>query len=135
MSTSLQSCGTEDHLSCTTVTTTLHLTDEFLRDVLTTAIEGGVTYWSRVTEYQWDNPNPNQVYAVLVDIAEYNDHEPEEHRITLATVVTGIERILARPQLRQGLAAHIFALDAGEIDADDADVIVQMGLFNEVTYG
>ena len=134
MSTSLQSCGTEDHLSCTTVTTTLHLTDEFLRDVLTTAIEGGVTYWSRVSEYQWDNPNPNQVYAVLVETEVY-DHEPEEHRVTLDTVVTGIQRVLAKPQLRLGLAAHIFALDAGDIDADDADVIVQMGLFDQVIYG
>lgn len=134
MTTDLQSCGTADHLSCTTVTTTLHLTDEFVRDVFNNAIEGGIQYWSRVTEYHWDDPDPAAVHALVVETEVY-DHEPETHRITLATVVTGIERILAKPQLRTGLVANIFAMDAGDIDADDADVIVQMGLFNEVTFG
>jgi len=134
MTTDLQSCGTEDHLSCTTVTTTLHLTDEFVRDVFNNAIEGGVNYWCRVTEYHWEDPDPAAVHAVVVETEVY-DHEPETHRITLATVVTGIERILAKPQLRTGLVANIFAMDAGDIDADDADVIVQMGLFDQVIYG
>lgn len=133
MSQSLQSCGTADHLSCTTVTTTLHLTDEFVRDVFTTAIEGGINYWASVGEYWHSNPNPAKVYAL---IEEKEDAGAGEHRVTLDTVVDGITAVLAKPQLRTGLVAHIFALDAAEIDADDADVIVQMGLFDgEVVYG
>lgn len=125
-------CGTPDHLACVPVTIELHLTDEFVRDVYVNAIEGGINYWASVGEYWHSNPDPAKVYAL---VEERDGDAPLEHRITLDTVVDGIKAVLAKPQLRTGLVAHIMALDAGEIDADDADVIVQLGLFEEVVYG
>ena len=127
-------CGTPEHLACTTVAVELHLTEPFLRDVFTTAIEGGINYWARVTEYRWTETDPAKVYALVVD--EENDAADVTYRLTLEIVVNGIKAVLAKPQLRTGLVGHIMALDAGEIDADDADVIVQLGLFDgTVVYG
>jgi hypothetical protein len=127
-------CSTPEHMACTTVAVELHLTEPFLRDVFTTAIEGGVNYWARVTEYRWTETDPANVYAVLVETEVY-DQEPQTHRVTLANVAKGISIILGQPQLRPGLVGNIMALDAGEIDSDDADVILQLGLLGEVTYG
>lgn len=120
--------------------------DLFLRDVFVTACEGGINYWAYVQEYAW--PDLDRYYALVLDTVEQT---PVPLRIDRALINRGLRRI-HRAAERQPVGENATSVkylshscakrislalrirDAGEIDADDADVIVQVGLFNEVRY-
>ncbi len=119
---------------------------EFLEDTFITAIEGGINYWFIVTEY-----NPDKHIAIgeeeedtetfsdayialdtdvihdgilkLIKLAEtgYGDIPPESDVGRLATA------------LRSHYETHGYRhLD---LDAGDADIIVQYALYDELVYG
>jgi hypothetical protein len=131
----------------------------FLCDVLTTALEGGIGYWCRVDSYWWFSPElpsskNNRVQHETVDGVEFpnawaknarDTEDPESEPwgdITVETIATGIARILAadsKISLASDYVGRIAVAnrnnDAGEIDALDADAIVQAGLLGDVVYG
>ena len=43
---------------------------QFLADVITIALEGGVGYWSEAHEYRWNCLLPGDTRAVIRDIVE-----------------------------------------------------------------
>lgn len=109
---------------------------QFLEDVLTTAIEGGIQYWSEVFIYNIDG----ETFATIAD-------EDGEYNITIDTIAKGI-RILTTGDN----AGHAFSMcgmdywkqfilanktngEDGDFDADIADNIVQAGIFGEIVYG
>ena len=103
-------------------------------DEFTTAIEGGINYWSGVHEYHWDRAD---WFAVIEDI------EGVQHRIDREVIRRGM-RVLADNKssrfsgvycgvVRSGFQATEAWWDA--TDADTADQVVQAGLFGEVVYG
>ena len=119
--------------------------DEFLRDVFVTACEGGINYWAYVQEYSWSDPD--RYYARVLDVED----DGAEYVINRALINRGLRRIhraADRPRVEErgtsvaylshSCAARISQMlrvrDAGELDADDADVVVQVGLFGEVRY-
>jgi len=124
---------------------------EFLSDVITTAFEGGIGYWAQAGEYKWWSPTldggtaehlygqPN-AYGVIWD----GDSELW-YTIDVDKVASAIKRIVDRdvPDSEVHLAEGYRDLvriadaenDAGEIDADAADWIVQVACFGEVVYG
>lgn len=127
---------------------------EFLGDVITSAVEGGTGYWAQVSQYQYtidgsvcvcvgkrDGREPR---AILHELKE-NDPDPgtyEEagHVVTPDVVWLGIKRVISdecktRADLRETIRDAARELDAGMIDAEAADVIVQAALFGEVRYG
>lgn len=112
---------------------------QFLQDVLTTAIEGGVNYWATVTEYRWEHLPVGDAFAVLFD----TEGDNEKHRVDVDVVAKGIGVLTgARTGDRwkgtywqQFVAANRTNGDQGDYDADIADQIVQAGLFGEVVYG
>lgn len=117
----------------------IELDDEFARDVLTTARWGSIDYWAYIehTYYQRDTDQVAQI-----KVTEHDDHNDAiaVHMITEQTVEQGIQRALSRPSptheaLRGCIYASVIEAYAGHIGADEADVIVQLGLFNEVRYG
>jgi hypothetical protein len=129
---------------------------EFLSDVITTALAGGINYWATVISY-----DPATATAVLDDVEDdMGGHVARVAATHLAldadVVARGIKTVMearapfydpngTRSQCDDVpfLTAHwasvvrsaVLALDAGEIDADAADVIVQAALFREVRYG
>ena len=130
--------------------------DQFLTDIFTTALEGGIQYWAQVHEYRHEE-NPRAV------ITEYEDEEEPPHVITLDTIARGVSRIArARPNEIEYLAQWKRKLVAAasrqnrtdpeninledvrpgpmsnfgyDIDADVADDILQVALFGKVVYG
>lgn len=125
---------------------------QFLIDVFTTALEGGIGYWSLCYQYHWTlepegdslgNPDLDGFYAVIEETEEpFIEGEPG-HRITQDTIVKGLSRIDAgTPDTLHLHASYIGRIigasranDAGMLDAADADIVVQVGLFGEVVYG
>lgn len=126
--------------------------EEFLADVITTAVEGGTGYWAAVTHYQYEYDGilclavgkgaegPRKGEGTRATIVDEDDGAT--HEITVETIARGIG-LIARGECQYAtaedyvrrIAAASRENDAGEIDAGDADNIVQAGLFGKLVYG
>lgn len=104
------------------------------QDVITTAIEGGITYWAQVTAYK-----PALAYAEIIEIGDGD--RCVAHTITHETVTNAVALLRKAPVA--GLhAKHRTALlrelskpvAEQDIDAVAADCLIQIGLFSRVIY-
>lgn len=130
--------------------------EDFLATILTTAVEGGIGYWSQCREYRWyfpDLPGGSAEPAPSGGanaMARIIDAEDVEHVITLDTIELGLDRIeRGRPEFMTERAWRTIrycnrhnntAPDdapsyAGDIDADYADQILQVGALGTLVYG
>lgn len=117
--------------------------EQFLSDVIVTAIEGGIGYWAVCLQYQWEGN------VVVTDHRQHGGGtlaiiSPTDtgsiYTITPNTIAHGIavlqaDSTVCAASLRDKILAASRENDAGEIDSEAADVIVQAGLFGEVVYG
>ena len=113
--------------------------EQFLDDVVSTALEGGIGYWSVCSSYKWkDVP---ETVAIIEEFDE-GTGEPfgDKIRVDRALIEKGIKEILSgdgdvSKNLIKSVAAAYATNDAGDIDSDDADCIVQVGVFGKLVYG
>lgn len=113
---------------------------QFLGDILTLFVESGYGSW-----YDWELNS--LIRSVKMPFLE--DHtvteatytiDEETHFINFEAVANGLRYVLEdlhniiNPQARS-ICRAIRDNDAGQIDADGADIIVQYALFGEVVYG
>lgn len=113
--------------------------ETLLADIIIGAVEGGTGYWASVSGYKWSDEEPATTRATL-HVLDPDDDDDGPHAVTIETVATGLARILApgfgiNARLRETIAQADRENDAGYIDADGADAIVQAGIFGEVVYG
>ncbi|HIW69751.1 MAG TPA: hypothetical protein H9878_16825 [Candidatus Dietzia merdigallinarum] len=119
---------------------------QFLVDVLSTAVEVGVSYWGAATHVEdhtgttpdGDNLDPlgsgGNCYAATI----YDLETGHEHTVNLDTIALGAARLAASAVA--GDRVHDFRVAnrtngaRGDIDADDADMALQMGLFGAIIY-
>lgn len=129
-----------------TVHMDIEVSGEVLRDILTTAVEGGSNYWLSCKRIDRDD-DANVVRVVHpMDGSEGGEFDRDlfgptfDHRahITPDTVARGLQLLMsgALPG-RSDLRANIARIPADEhdFDASDADVIVQLGYFGDVIFG
>ena len=113
------------------------LDPEFLRDVLGIAICGGINYWANITEQSEDYCDIAPMYPALPAVPECPD-DFQSQPLTLAHLVAGIRRATEKGacalRIRKAIMNAIHNQDAGCIDDECADVIVQLALFNEIVY-
>lgn len=108
--------------------------EQFLKDIVVGFTEdGGYNAWRRVKPGTYD---PAQGRVVIFDIEE----DGVEHEVTIETVAHGLAKLKENSfALNRGLKIAILGAaevnDAGEIDCELADIIVQAGIFEEVVYG
>ena len=103
---------------------------EFLCDVYTCALEGGIGYWSTCTDYRWSS-DPR---------ATVEESSGDPHVITLDTIARGVNSIISgkvkTPDVQRRRIAAAARTDGAEaVDASDADAIVQAALFGTLVYG
>lgn len=128
---------------------------EFLADIITTAVEGGTGYWAQVSQYQYADysgifDGELTVYAgerqgddTRATLHELNDEDGYREQgldLDLDAVARGLGRIKRgeigiNDRLRAVIMLADADNDAGEIDADAADVIAQIALLGEIRYG
>lgn len=112
---------------------------EFLQDIFHTFFEDyGTNSWRQVVAYRWHEREPKRWYGIILEIGD-GDLE-KEYMVNLATIREGLHRIDTgkigiNSQMYKNIYEAMNELDAGMIDAYDADMIVQAGLFNELRYG
>lgn len=119
-----------------------HEREQFLADVLTTAVEGGIQYWiDTVDEYRHKGLAPRDYFAVIT-FENPKDDGPSRltERITIDVVAKGIG-ILDKDQafhfgyFNEFWKANRTNGNEGDFDASVADCIVQCGLLGEVVFG
>lgn len=112
-------------------------------DVLTTAVEGGINYWSSVSRYRWGPKDVDD--SVTPPFAEVTLHDQEDEDKAYTLDQDGIRRAFARlaegpvqwlaDETRARYVAAFADPEGADLDAGDADAIVQTALFGEVRYG
>lgn len=113
----------------------VRLTQQDIDDIMVAALEGGINYWCREAEVveekrcgDWGHEQIARGGALILHDAESSD----KWELTLEKFLNGVK-------LYFELGCHVVvednAIDAGDIDANDADCIVQLALFGEVVYG
>lgn len=122
-------------------TTTPTPRDEMFHGLFTTALEGGIGYWSECEDYRWSDGNGNDDYkdflAVIVDVEDDNEMG---YFIDRRVISRGYK--LAATEFRDKInwstepPPLVITDDTDwDYDAGDADCIVQLGLFGKVIYG
>lgn len=110
--------------------------DIFLGDIIVCIAEDfGYNSWRQVGDYHWSDEAPRDNRVTIHDL-----DEGKEYPVTVATVIDGINRIIDG---KIGVADRIVTTlreanrenDAGDIDAEIADIILQAGIFESYIYG
>lgn len=118
--------------------------DQLLLDVFTTALEGGIGYWSECTRYHWLNGDTPDVQGFHAHIHDTGDDElqPEGtfYNIDRTVIDRGYRLGCQRRndffwQCETIIDPRAVDEDGWDHDAWDADMIVQLGLFGEIVYG
>jgi hypothetical protein len=110
---------------------------QYANDMFTTAMEGGIGYWSECSEYRWDR---EEFYAVIVDICDEDDNGKRPvYTIDREVIERGMKMLVEgghNVYVADYVIESILSLgEDGDYDAGDADNVVQLGLFGKVVYG
>jgi hypothetical protein len=112
-------------------------TQQFLSDVIVTAVEGGINYWSEIKSYKIrDGVAECQVRIdPRVDNSDNNWHilSPSGIKSGILKINRGNTELCK--DYRKQIAGAWATKDAGDIDAPLADVIVQVALYGEIIFG
>lgn len=131
--------------------------EDFLSDVLITAFDGdhgGSWFWAKP-----HRPAPDDFWVITDGLPTESDSrwlatyiedreeqeewmmtrdpddpdKPKVYKVTYAVLVKGIQELIDAGD--DNIQQAVFDADAGMIDANDADSIVQQGLFGKQVYG
>lgn len=128
-------------------------TDEhdFLWCVFVTAMEGGINYWCGVNSYR-PGRDPDEGGRTSKQVCDYENFRAEVeccydevspdgcYLVNAGVIKSGIKALRSgKAKVNSRILGWIVEgdneNDAGNIDADAADCIVQAGLFGEIVYG
>jgi hypothetical protein len=110
-------------------------------DIIIGAIEGGTGYWAQVLSYShgcgevggsFRSVRPAR--ARIQDLEDGIDYLLTCEKVLEAAAKLAREK-LARSDIVEITAGALLTNDAGDIDSEVADVIVQVACFGEVVYG
>lgn len=112
------------------------LTEEDIDDIMCAALEGGISYWCRkaevVGEYLGDYASDQISRGGTLKL--YDSEDDEVYELTLEKLLHGFELWVIGGYDTYGAVSNE-EVDTGEIDAEKADQICQLALFDEIIYG
>lgn len=103
--------------------------EQILKDLLTTAVEGGSGYWASFDDINRDD-DLNVLSVTIVD-----DDSGKRHVVGCGLLTLGLERLAAQPTPFPAAFEHLVNALKEEGDAETADVVLQMTVFGELVYG
>lgn len=133
--------------------------ETFLAEIIVRAVEGGYSTWAVFTRYRWYMPdlgasNPawplrhapngggNAEVTLTEDAAGDGNglDTPQEFHVTVDSIARALRKIRAgesgiADSYRKRIVEADRENDAGEIDAYDADIVLQMATLGDVIYG
>lgn len=116
--------------------------DQLIHDIFVTAIEGGVNYWASVSNYKWStgDGSTEDLEGFSCILHDEEDEDAEPYAIDRAVIRRGY-RLAASKEWRNRIRWSsenpplIVDEDGWDVDAGDADNILQLGIFGEIVYG
>lgn len=105
-----------------TIESKRQVTQQEVDDVVTTALEGGITYWCDAAETDYDLGD-GYLSEVLTRGGDIKLHDAEDDKWYTLTLDAFIR------------ALGVCMFDFEQYDALDADNVVQTAIFGEVIYG
>jgi hypothetical protein len=110
---------------------TFEITDEDIDNIITTAVEGGIGYWSKVKSVSTYIKEMEAHHSVtLYPYLDPNDFDPQT--LLPAAILKGIKMWC---EWQKKTPADLFHPDFGDFDAGTADCIIQFALFGELVFG
>lgn len=114
---------------------------QFLDDVFVCAVEDfGTNSWRQIKSGTYKILVLGAEEATVIELEGNPDGTDKEIPITIDTIVSGLSRLQAgegnvADSYRQRILEASRENDATNIDAYDADIILQMGMFGKTIYG
>lgn len=115
--------------------------EQFLADVLVSIVEdGGYNGWRRIIGGTYRYEPAAEAFVSIREIGDGNPEESALHDVTPDVIAEGIAKmqrgeIQVNSELLGWILAGSAKNDAGDIDAEAADCILQAALFGELIYG
>ena len=110
------------------------LTQQDIDDIMATALEGGINYWCRKAEVvgEYLGEYASEQISRGGSLTLYDAESSDKWELTLEKFLNGVKLYF-----EQGCHVQVEdnAIDACDIDASDADCIVQFAVFGEVVFG
>lgn len=127
------------------LTIELEVPEQVLKDILTTCVENGSSYWLSASSIERDSDLNVLKIIEPFDAEENAKFDPDffigrfaYRDIDLITIEQGL-RLLAQGALpgRDDLRTQIYAIPRNEhdFDASDCDIILQLGFFGQTVFG
>lgn len=120
------------------ITTKIIVTSQDIDDIVCTALEGGITYWCNKAEVvgkylgEYASDQISRGGSLILYDAEDDENKWE---LNLENLLRGIEKAIENKWFDDYNWYNGTELDTCQIDADVADVIVQIALFDDVIFG
>lgn len=125
---------------------------EFLTDLLVTAVEGGIGYWSECSAYSWycpvlgggtATPGPGNTATAHAVLRVEDGDEKRIYVIGLDDIARALDVLSRGPvkglserdRVRIMHASTANDCTEADLDAGDADAVMQVACFGEVIYG
>lgn len=124
-----------------TITMTVEIPEKLCRDIIITACEGGIGYWSLLETYNGPAIDEGREGALPLRLLDQADGENGEWMdLGVEQIVLGLQRLVAERPLHPMTTRMLRAVvnyESGDYDydADDADGVVQYGVLGEWRYG
>ena len=132
----------------TTITIQFEVPEKLARDIIITACEGGIGYWSQLETYDGPAIDDNKPGALPLRIREIEEEGWDEATTTygpwkelgVQQVVDGLAKMIQEwpdSKITQRMVEAIANYDSGnyDYDAGDADCVIQYAILGEVVYG
>lgn len=112
----------------------VNLTQKDIDDIMVTALEGGITGWCRHVKVVGDflGEYASDQISRGGSLVLYDAEGSDKWELTLEKFLNGMKLYFedgCHVQVEDG------TIDPGDIDANDADCIIQFALFGEVVFG
>jgi hypothetical protein len=109
--------------------------EQFLRDVMTTAIEGGIDYWAYVRDLERNNDGD----VVCFDVRDAEEPEQDRTHIDADAIRGAINRILGNHvKVGRDIVEQFIGFpndcENTNCDAEGADVVVQIAVYGEIRF-
>ena len=119
------------------ISTTLTVTKKDIDDIMATALEGGINHWCSEVEvigdYLGDFASDQISRGGVLKL--YDAEEDLTYLLTLNELLHGIKKACEHHWFANYGWCDGETLDTSQIDAEVADVIVQLAIFDDVIFG
>ena len=115
----------------------IKVTQEDIDDIMCSALEGGVTYWCNKAEVVGDylGEYASEQISRGGTLLLYDAEEDEVYDLDLPHLLNGIKQAYEGNYFADYEWCNGKTIDTCQVDAEVADVIVQLSIFDDVIFG